>query len=99
MSTNKQTRQAVLELTVNNHPGVMFHVCGLFSRRAFNMDGILCLPVADGNTSQIWIRVQEDERLDQVEQQLRKLHDVLDLERHPPEHQVFKNLETFFHGH
>ncbi|MCG3147073.1 MAG: hypothetical protein PCFJNLEI_00510 [Verrucomicrobiae bacterium] len=34
-----------LELTVQNHPGVMSHVCGLFARRAFNVEGILCLPV------------------------------------------------------
>jgi acetolactate synthase-1/3 small subunit len=28
------TPQAVLELTVNNHPGVMSHICGLFARGA-----------------------------------------------------------------
>ncbi len=33
----------ILELTVRNHPGVMTHVCGLFARRAFNVEGILCL--------------------------------------------------------
>ena len=32
----------ILELTVRNHPGVMTHVCGLFARRAFNVEGILC---------------------------------------------------------
>ena len=40
--------RAVLELTVNNHPGVMSHVCGLLSRRAYNVEGILCLPIGDG---------------------------------------------------
>lgn len=35
----------ILELTVRNHPGVMTHVCGLFARRAFNVEGILCLPI------------------------------------------------------
>ena len=29
-----QADLAILELTVDNHPGVMSHVCGLFSRRA-----------------------------------------------------------------
>ncbi|MDF3008108.1 MAG: ilvN [Enterobacter kobei] len=29
----------ILELTVRNHPGVMTHVCGLFARRAFNVEG------------------------------------------------------------
>ena len=32
----------ILELTVRNHPGVMTHVCGLFARRAFNVEGIAC---------------------------------------------------------
>jgi acetolactate synthase-1/3 small subunit len=93
---HNETNQAVLELTVNNHPGVMSHVCGLFSRRAFNVDGILCLPIGNGQTSRIWLRVQEGDRLDQVESQLHKLHDVHAVRRHPPHHEVFDNLEVFF---
>lgn len=93
---NTESIQAVLELTVNNHPGVMSHVCGLFSRRAFNVDGILCLPVGDGATSRIWLRVPEGERLAQVERQLHKLHDVHEIRRHPPDHAVFSNLAVFF---
>ena len=75
---------------------VMSHVCGLFSRRAFNVDGILCLPLGGGQTSRIWLRVQEGERLAQVESQLHKLHDVHSVRRHPPTHAVFSNLERFF---
>jgi acetolactate synthase-1/3 small subunit len=98
MSQSKTThnQQAILELTVNNHPGVMSHVCGLFSRRAFNVDGILCMPLPDTDTSRIWLRVREGERLSQVESQLHKLHDVHDVRRHPPGHAVFGNLEGFF---
>ncbi len=92
--TNQQ--QAVLELTVNNHPGVMSHVCGLFSRRGFNVDGILCMPLPDKETSRVWLRVRESGRLLQVESQLHKLHDVHDVRRHPPGHAVFEHLEAFF---
>ncbi len=74
---------AVLRLRVRNHPGVMSHVCGLFSRRAFNVEGIVCLPVGDGSTSAILLLVPEDARLEQVVQQLRKLEDVLSIERAP----------------
>lgn len=87
---------AVLELTVNNHPGVMSHICGLFSRRAFNVDGILCLPIGDGNTSRIWLRVNEDQRLDQMTKQMLKLEDVLKVQRHGANHEVFVHLEAFF---
>ena len=74
---------AVLRLRVRNHPGVMSHVCGLFARRAFNVEGIVCLPVGDGTTSAILLLVPEDARLEQVVQQLRKLEDVLAIERAP----------------
>jgi acetolactate synthase I/III small subunit len=95
-SDSSTNQQAILELTVNNHPGVMSHVCGLFSRRAFNVDGILCMPLPDGEISRIWLRVREGDRLSQVESQLHKLHDVHEVRRHPPGHAVFGNLEAFF---
>ncbi len=41
-------KKAVLEVSVNNHPGVMSHVCGLFARRTYNVEGIACLPVTGG---------------------------------------------------
>jgi acetolactate synthase small subunit len=28
----------VLEMRVNNHPGMMLHICGLFFRRAYHME-------------------------------------------------------------
>ena len=91
-----KARRAVLELTVNNHPGVMAHVCGLFSRRAYNVEGILCLPIGDGARSRVWLLVNEEERLDQMTRQMLKLEDVLDVARHGADHEVFVQLETFF---
>ena len=43
---NRALGRTVLELDVNNHAGVMSHVVGLFSRRAYNVEGILCMPVS-----------------------------------------------------
>ncbi len=86
----------VLELTVNNHPGVMSHVCGLFARRAFNVEGILCMPIGDGRHSKVWLQVPSDERLDQVMKQLDKLEDVHSVASHGADHQVFVSLERFF---
>ncbi|MEX1033870.1 MAG: acetolactate synthase small subunit [Cellvibrionaceae bacterium] len=88
--------QSVLELKVRNHPGVMSHVCGLLARRAYNMEGIICLPMKDVRYSAIWLLVNEDARLEQVIQQLRKLRDVLDVERHGVEHRVFTQLKSLF---
>ena len=86
----------VLELDVNNHAGVMSHVVGLFSRRAYNVEGILCMPVGDGSKSRIWLLVKEDERLEQMVRQVEKLEDVLAVRRHGAEHEVFERLEEFF---
>ena len=88
--------RSVLELTVRNHSGVMSHVCGLFSRRAFNVEGILCMPVGDGTQSRMWLLVNEDERLEQLTRQLAKLEDVLEIRRHGASHEVFEDLERFF---
>ena len=67
-----------LRLTVNNHPGVLSHVCGLFARRAFNLQGVLAAPLGDGATSIILLIVNENGKMEQVIQQVRKLHDVLE---------------------
>lgn len=86
----------ILELSVSNHPGVMSHVMGLFARRAFNVDGIICLPSSDTARSRIWLRVGEDKRLEQVIHQLEKLADVHEVRRHSADHAVFQELEAFF---
>ena len=89
-------RRAVLELTVNNHPGVMSHVCGLFARRAYNVEGILCMPLTEGRLSRIWLLVNEEARLEQIIRQTMKLEDVVRVERHAADHEVFVHLEEFF---
>ena len=97
---NRALTRTVLELDVNNHAGVMSHVVGMFSRRAYNVEGILCMPVggenANGEISRIWLTVNEDERLDQMVKQLEKLEDVRTVRRHGAEHEVFERLEEFF---
>nr|VUD33397.1 acetolactate synthase small subunit [Raoultella sp. NCTC 9187] len=74
----------ILELTVRNHPGVMTHVCGLFARRAFNVEGILCLPIQNSNQSHIWLLVNNDQRLEQMISQIDKLEDVEKVTRISP---------------
>jgi len=82
----------VLELTVNNHPGVMSHICGLFSRRAYNVEGIVCLPMGSGERSRIWLRVNESTKLMQVMKQLEKLPDVFNVARLESGDDVFTGL-------
>ena len=79
----------ILRLTVRNHPGVMSHVSGLFARRAFNVEGILCVPVGDGAQSVVLLEVADDARLEQVMAQLRKLEDVRDVRLDPDARAAF----------
>lgn len=74
---------AVIELSVRNHPGAMSHITGLFARRAFNLEAILCVPVGDGSTSTMLLLVADEPRLEQVERQLEKLCDVLSVTHRP----------------
>jgi acetolactate synthase-1/3 small subunit len=74
----------IVKLMVKNHPGAMSHITGLFSRRAFNLEGILCAPVERGEASNgeaasesaMYLLVRNDDRLEQIVKQLRKLYDV-----------------------
>ena len=66
----------IVKLMVKNHPGAMSHITGLFSRRGFNLEGILCAPVDGGEDSAMYLLVKNDERLEQIVKQLRKLYDV-----------------------
>ena len=88
-STATVRTAALLRLLVRNHAGVMSHICGLFARRAFNVEGIVCLPVGDATRSVILLVVKEDERLEQLIRQLRKLEDVLDVRRAPEAQAAF----------
>lgn len=83
------TAGILIELDVNNHPGAMSHICGLFSRRAYNLEKILCFPKKDGKTSKMWLLVNEEDKLEQVIKQLEKLEDVIMLDYR-------RNSEAFF---
>lgn len=86
----------VLELIVNNHPGVMSHICGLFARRAFNVEGILCFPDECGTTSRILLSVAADDQLNQILKQLGKLEDVHEMEILPISREMFMEFGMAF---
>lgn len=76
----------VIELLVRNHAGVMSQITGLFSRRNFNLEGIICGPINDGSESRMVLTVADDSKLEQIVLQLEKLYDVLEVkqvENHP----------------
>lgn len=67
-----------LSVLVENHPGVLSKVSGLFSRRAFNIDSLAVGVTEDASVSRITIVVDGDDYMvEQVEKQLNKLIDVI----------------------
>ena len=89
---------SVLKLTVNNHPGVLSHVSGLFARRSYNLEGVMVRPLV-GETAQrsrMWLLINEEERLQQLIRQTEKLVDVISVEQHDLAGSVFEKTEGFF---
>ena len=84
----------IVKLMVKNHPGAMSHITGLFSRRGFNLEGILCAPVNGGEESAMYLLVRNDERLEQIVKQLAKLYDVRTVAvQDDLDHTVFDRIE------
>ncbi len=68
----------VLGVLVENHPGVLSKVAGLFSRRGFNIDSLAVGITEDPKISRMTIVVDGDEYIvEQVTKQLNKLIDVI----------------------
>ena len=90
----KQCENVILELTVRNHPGVATHALGS-CRRAFNVEGILCLPIQERRASRIWLLVNDDQRLEQMMAQIDKLEDVTKVARNQSDPTMFNKIAVF----
>jgi len=67
-----------LSVLVENKPGVLARVAGLFSRRGFNIDSLAVGPTEHADTSRITIATTVDDAvLEQLTKQLNKLVEVL----------------------
>lgn len=69
----------ILAVLVDNRPGVLTHVSGLISRRAFNIESIAAGYTEEPDVTRINIVVSVDDEfeLEQVVNQLNKLIDVI----------------------
>ena len=71
-------RQIVLSILVENTPGVLSRISGLFTRRGYNIDSITACTTQDQKFSRITIAVSGDDMiLKQIKNQLSKLEDVV----------------------
>ena len=86
-------RKEALSLLVENNPGVTSRISGLFSRRGYNIDSFSSGVTADPRYTRITIVASGDEQiLEQIEKQLEKLEDVLDIKKLEPGLSVTREL-------
>ena len=78
---------------VENTPGVLSHVSGLFSRRGYNIDSFSSGVTTDPRITRLTIVASGDEQiLDQIEKQLEKLEDVIHIKKLPENSSVLREL-------
>ena len=86
-------RRQALSLLVENNPGVTSRISGLFSRRGYNIDSFSSGVTADPKYTRITIVASGEEQiLEQIEKQLEKLVDVLDIKKLEPGSSVTREL-------
>jgi acetolactate synthase I/III small subunit len=82
-----------LSVLVENKPGVLARIAGLFSRRGFNIDSLAVGPTEYAEISRMTIVVNvEDSPLEQVTKQLNKLVNVLKIVELDPVSAVQREL-------
>ncbi|MGH3321081.1 MAG: acetolactate synthase small subunit [Streptosporangiaceae bacterium] len=82
-----------LSVLVEDKPGVLARISGLFSRRGFNIDSLAVGPTEHDDVSRITIVVNVEELpLEQVTKQLNKLINVIKIVELDPESSVQREL-------
>ena len=70
----------ILTMIVDNEPGVLSRVVGLFSARGYNIESLCVAPTIDPQVSRITLVTKANlPELEQIEKQLRKLINVIKL--------------------
>jgi len=89
-------RKHVLSLLVENKPGVLARIAGLFSRRGFNIDTLAVGPTDDPEISRITLTLDGAVHpIDQVTKQLHKLVNVIKIRDMEPSQTVAREMALF----
>ena len=89
-------RKHVLSILVENKPGVLTRIAGLFARRGFNIDTLAVGPTDDPSISRITLTLDGAVHpIDQVTKQLHKLVNVLKIRDLEPADTVARELALF----
>ncbi|MBV9047985.1 MAG: acetolactate synthase small subunit, partial [Solirubrobacterales bacterium] len=89
-------RKHILSILVENKPGVLTRIAGLFARRGFNIDTLAVGPTDDERFSRITLTLDGAvHSIDQVTKQLHKLVNVLKIRDLQPDETLARELALF----
>jgi len=89
-------RKHILSILVENKPGVLTRVSGLFARRGFNIDTLVVGPTDDPTLSRITMTIDGAQHpIDQVTKQLHKLVNVIKIRDLEPDETIARELAMF----
>jgi acetolactate synthase I/III small subunit len=89
-------RKHILSILVENKPGVLTRIAGLFARRGFNIDTLAVGPTDDEAVSRITLTLDGAVHpIDQVTKQLHKLVNVLKIRDLEPVETLARELALF----
>jgi acetolactate synthase-1/3 small subunit len=89
-------RKHILSLLVENRPGVLARIAGLFSRRGFNIDTLAVGPTEDPDVSRITLTLDGAVHpIDQVTKQLHKLVNVIKIRDMEPGETIAREMALF----
>src|ERR1035441_4479588 len=89
-------RKHILSILVQNKPGVLTRIAGLFARRGFNIDTLAVGPTDDDTVSRVTLTLDGAlHPIDQVTKQLQKLVNVLKIRDLEPGETLARELALF----
>jgi acetolactate synthase I/III small subunit len=89
-------RKHILSILVENRPGVLTRIAGLFARRGFNINTLAVGPTDDERVSRITLTLDGAVHpIDQVTKQLHKLVNVLKIRDLEPDATLARELALF----
>jgi acetolactate synthase-1/3 small subunit len=89
-------RKHILAILVENKPGVLTRIAGLFARRGFNIDTLAVGPTDDETISRVTLTLDGAvQPIEQVTKQLHKLVNVLKIRDLEPDKTLARELALF----